>query len=294
MSSEYTIGVDIGGTKVAVGLCDRNGLVGPKTVRETGEPKEVVEQIEQVMEESDCDYRQLAGIGIGSVGPLNLEKGLVLDPVNIPHWKNVPLRKLIHESFNLPTYLDNDANVAAIAEKELGVQSDNLIYITVSTGIGGGIINDGSVVHGKGNAGEIGHMVILPLPYGPLCSCGKRGCLEALASGTAIAKRGRELLGIDDSAKAVFEQARQDDPVAQRIIKDAAHFLGVGIGNLMEIFDPQYIVLGGGVTESWDLMEDTVRSSAEVYSRTKVTITLTTLGADIGLVGAAMLPFARQ
>ena len=169
--------------------------------------------------------------------------------------------------------------------------SDNLIYITVSTGIGGGIISEGKLVHGKGNAGEVGHMKLIP--YGPLCNCGKRGCLEAISSGTAISKKGEEKLGVKEPKK-IFELAREGNQLAVNIIDGASFYLGIGIANLVEIIDPEYVILGGGVMESWDQMKDKVKSTVESNSRNSVKITLTSLGSEIGILGASLLPFIEN
>lgn len=286
--SKYSVGVDIGGTNTRACVCTRAGEILAKDVRKTGHPSEIVSQIKTVLKDRQIGIEKAVGIGIGSVGPLDRKQGLVLDPVNIPSWKKVPLVEIIGRHFSCPIYLDNDANAAALAEKLHGVQLDNLIYITVSTGIGGGIITDGLLVHGQGNASEVGHMIILP--SGPVCNCGKRGCLEALSSGTAIARRGKELLDVEDT-REVFRLARQGDLLAQQIINDAAYYLGIGIANLSQILDPQCFVVGGGVTNSWDQMGPRVQAIASSHSLTDVRIEKSTLGEDIGLIGAAMLPF---
>lgn len=288
----YSIGVDIGGTKTRACVFRKSTeKIVNKVKINTGSPEDAIKAIKRTLSETSAEKNRIRGIGIGSVGPLDLSEGLIVNPTNLPTWKEVPIKKMAEEATNLPAWLDNDANVAALAERELGVKADNLIYITVSTGIGGGLISEGRLIHGKGNAGEIGHMTLAP--SGPLCNCGNRGCLEALASGTAISKRGGEKLGIQDP-KRIFEKAKEDNPVAERIIENACRFLGLGIANLAEIIDPEYVVLGGGVTESWNQMEKMVKSTVKNNARNEVKITLTPLGSENGLLGASLLPFVDR
>lgn len=286
--NKLSIGVDIGGTKTRVGLCSRKGEIKSKATKETGNPEEVIEHIKHIVSKTQKKKNEIQGIGIGSVGPLDLQEGLIINPTNLPSWNKVPIKEMVEDTLNMKTWLDNDANVAALAEREFGVQSDNLIYMTISTGIGGGIISEGKLIHGKGNAGEIGHMTLVP--SGPLCNCGKRGCLEALASGTAISKRGKEKLGIEEPEK-VFEKAREGEPLAQKIVENVSRYLGLGISNLAEIIDPEYIVLGGGVMKSWDQMRERIRSTVRSNARNEVHLTLTSLGSENGLLGASLLPF---
>ena len=288
MSRTYTVGIDIGGTKVAVGLCDAQGNVLAERKEPTTDPAAVVSQVAALISDTDIQVSEIAGMGVGSVGPLDLDRGQILDPINLPTWNDVPIVELLSAEFDLPVYLDNDANVGALAEWKYGAQVQNLIYMTISTGIGGGIINHGSLVHGKGNAGEVGHMILLP--SGPHCECGKRGCLEALASGTAIAKKGSDLLGRSVDAEDVVKMARGGHSLAAKIIDDAAYFLGLGISNLAEICDPEVVVLGGGVTQSWDMFQGLVDEVVDTHSRTPVGVQLTSFGSDIGIVGASLLP----
>ena len=205
----YAIGVDIGGTKVAIAVVNENGVISHQTVIPTDltiKPETMIhkisEQIKQVVKNSQIPMEDIIGIGIGAPGPLDSKNGMITCPPNLPTWTDIPIRKLIADQFSIPVTLENDANAAALAEKWIGAaqENENFLYITVSTGIGAGIIDNGQLLRGqKGNAGDIGHMVVDP-SFGE-CSCGQLGCLESIASGTAIAKRGSEIIGRDVSTK---------------------------------------------------------------------------------------------
>lgn len=284
------IGVDIGGTKIGVGICDTNGSVVGRNVRPTGEPEAIIDQIRELIQQTGISISEIDGIGVGSVGPLDIERGRITQPVNIPHWHEIPIVALLSETFSLPVRLDNDANAAALAEARFGNRFEHFVYLTLSTGIGGGIVVNGRLYRGaRGNAAEVGHMILVP--DGPRCNCGKRGCLEALASGTAIGRRGQELLGLEQaSAKLVFDRARSGDQKAKQIIDEAARYLGLGLANLMEIFNPNAIVVGGGMVKSWELFAKRVERTATAHAQiNRAPIRPTELGDEIGILGAAAL-----
>lgn len=291
----YAIGVDIGASKTAIGICDSNGHIITKSTLPTGVPAELPEQIRALLAEAHFSPEKIRGIGVGAVGPLDLQRGTILDTPNLPAWRGVPIVKILKRAFEVAVVLDNDANAAALAELKFGHRKKNFIYLTLSTGIGGGIVIDGKLYRGAtGNAGEVGHMILESALSAPKCGCGKRGCLEALASGSAIAKCAKTLLKLKyASAEIVSQRAHAGDAKARRIIEEAAFYLGVGLANLSEIFDPELIVLGGGLTKAWALFEKSVKKGLRRYARQAPDLTLTKLGDDNVLMGAAALVFSR-
>lgn len=307
---DYVIGIDLGGTKISGALANSEGKVQSlfvvPTEADLGEEKvlsNIVTVIEKVMIESRVTLDQVAGIGIGSPGVLNLQEGTIITSPNLP-FKNFELVKNLKKSFDLDVFLDNDANVATIGEYMLGAGKGqkNMLYVTVSTGIGGGAIIDGQVYRGNtANALEVGHMTLNP--DGPICGCGNAGCLEALASGTSIAKRAKEALlsKVDTSLRQydnvtsyeVFQEAKKGDVVANEIIDRALTYLGIGIGNLMLAFDPSMVIIGGGVSKVGPILFDKVqevvnrRTFATINENCK--IVPAKLSGDAGVLGAVSL-----
>lgn len=228
---------------------------------------------------------KIKAIVIVTPGPLSYPEGVVINSPNLC-WDNVALRDEMQKEFSYPLLVEKDTNAAALGEYYFGQDSKyrNLIYITVSTGVGAGIIINGKLYRGiSGGAGEIGHMVVEP--NGAVCQCGRQGCLEALASGTAIAREGGT-----KGAKEIGDSARQGDKEALRIINSAGDYLAIGIGNLVNIFNPEAIILGGGVMQGlkdlWlDKLRQQVYSSAFPLNTRKLQIDVTKLGDNIGLYG---------
>lgn len=298
--THYAIGIDIGGTRTRVGLCEAGGtLLARRKLRTLPEPEamipQIVSAIRECLEEQDVDWDDLKGIGCSVAGTVHLETKRVGRAPNLPRWEGFApgkaLQALLREQgVDLPVRVDNDANAAAwgIARWE-APHLKNLVYITVSTGIGGGIVVGGKLYQGSGgNAAEVGHMILVP--GGPRCLCGKRGCWEALASGTAIAREGRIRLGDSQgTTPKVFRLARRGDRGAQQILEEAAEYLGIGFANLTEILDPETIFLGGGVMNEWEYLKPHVLKAYEQYSRWQVPIRPTRLGDEVGLLGAAAL-----
>jgi glucokinase len=230
--------------------------------------------------ETGADRSDFLGVGIGSPGPLDRARGIVIVSPNLG-WRNFPLRDEVSKRVNLPAALDNDANCATLGEWWCGAAKGgrNVVGITIGTGIGGGLIFDGKLYHGSSDgAGEIGHTTIDPT--GRRCKCGNYGCLEAYASGPAIAERAREELEVDGdsilhgmvdgdlsriTAQIVFEASKKGDPVATQVVRDTAHFLGVGVSNLINVLNPDIVVIAGGVTQAGDLLFDPLR--AEIKRR---------------------------
>lgn len=281
---EVTGAIDIGGTRTRVALF-QNGKLLSRVSFHTKGLREVKEALRKLLSRAKAEPSY---IGVGAPAPLDMRRGVIHHCPNLPHWSGVRVVEELSREFRCPVYLANDATCAAIGELEFGHRARDFVYITWSTGIGGGIVSGGRVVWGKdGQAGEVGHMVILP--QGPHCRCGKRGCLEAIASGTGIARAARELFGRKLTAATVVRRAREGDPTAIRIVRRACEAMGQGIAILWEIFEPELIVLGGGLTRSWDYLGPVVLSAAREFSREMPRIELTPLGDDVGLFGASAL-----
>ncbi len=333
------VGIDLGGTQIRAAvlrgarLLSRVGLLtGENPTPERVIPR-MIHAVEQAIENAGTTLGQIAGIGIGAPGPLNSHTGIVFSPPNLPGWIDVPLRDILNEHFKLPIFVENDANAAALAEYMFGAGqgSREVVYMTISTGIGGGIITDGRIVEGiVGTAGELGHMTIDL--HGPRCNCGNIGCLESISSGTAIARRANEIVAMgkgdellafaltqqedgsantpEDSqqvarhnivhinARVVAEAAAAGIPVARQIIAAAAEGLGVGLVNIIHIFNPELIILGGGVSQMGDLLLDPARRIIEkramVVPRQAARLVLAQLGTDAGLVGAGALIYYNK
>ena len=317
---QLVIGIDLGGTKISTALADDSGKIMAHDYRETraDEGQEVVvgrmlDAARQVMAQAEVETTQVSAVGIGAPGPMDIEAGVVVAPPNLPGWDRVPLKQLIEAELAITTFLDNDANAAALGEHRFGAGrgTEHMIYVTVSTGIGGGLILGGKLYHGAGGvAGEIGHVTILP--NGPPCNCGNRGCLESLASGTSIARVARERVAHGTptlmadlakgdpkriTAKLVAEAAKQGDAEAQHILSEAMNYLGIGMANLANLFNPQLIVIGGGLTNVGDPLFEPVRRAigrhAFVAAAQAVRVVRAELGNDAGVMGAVALALAH-
>jgi len=314
------IGIDLGGTKISTALVGRDGEIVAHDYQPTraaeGEQAVIGRMLDgarRVMAQAGVDGSQVAAVGIGAPGPVDIEAGVVVAPPNLPGWERVPLEQLIQDELGINTFLENDANAAALGEHRFGAGRGvkHMIYVTVSTGIGGGLILDGKLYHGdSGGAGEIGHVTIMP--GGPRCGCGNHGCLEALASGTAIARVARERVAhgtptlIADlaegdpervTAKVVAEAAGQGDKVANEILTKAMDYLGIGMANLVNLFNPQVIVIGGGLTNIGARLFGPVRQAIEQHAlraaAQAVRVAPADLGDNVGVLGAAAVAQSR-
>ncbi len=289
---QFIVGVDLGGTNIAAGAMPTDGTreiamrIGPTRADEGSAAvvDRIVRMIEEVIEqtraETGAERSDFLGVGIGSPGPLDCAKGIIIVTPNLG-WKDFPLRDEVGSRVNLPASLDNDANCATLGEWWCGAAKGgrNVVGMTIGTGIGGGLIFDGKLYHGSSDAaGEVGHTTIDST--GRRCKCGNYGCLEAYASGPAIAERARELMNAEGdsilhtivdgditriTAQTVFEASKRGDPVAIEVVRDTAHFLGVGIANLINLLNPDTVVIAGGVTQAGDQLFDPMR--AEVRRR---------------------------
>lgn len=289
---KFIVGVDLGGTNIAAGVMPTDGTreIAMRSIPTLaqGGADAVVGRIASLVElviaearkDTGASREDFLGVGIGSPGPLDRARGVVIVTPNLG-WRDFPLRDAVAERVGLPATLDNDANCATLGEWWCGAARGgrNVIGMTIGTGIGGGLILDGKLYHGASDAaGEIGHTTIDS--NGRRCKCGNYGCLEAYTSGPAIAERAREtLVGNEPSmlnamvdgdlslitAQTVFDASKQGDAVALEVVRDTAHFLGVGVSNLINIFNPDIFVIAGGVTQAGDLLFDPLR--AEVRRR---------------------------
>ncbi|MBU5465397.1 ROK family protein [Virgibacillus sp. MSJ-26] len=298
---KYFIGVDIGGTKVAIAVVSETGKILKQNVIPTELtilPKEMImkisNSIREILAQTEIVKNDIIGIGIGSPGPLDAKEGLITHPPNLQNWRNVPIVKWMKEWWSVPIILENDANAAALAEKWLGAAQDNqnFVYMTVSTGIGSGIIADGKIYHGaSGNAGDIGHTVVDP-SFGQ-CSCGQYGCLESIASGTAIAKRGSDILGKQVTTKDVFTLYDEGHLKIVAFINKVFKVLGVACVSIINTFDPEKIVIGGGVSQVeaplFEMIRDYVRNYALNPNGRNTTIVKAELDQNAGVIGAAAL-----
>lgn len=295
--------IDVGGTKIALGVADEDGrlLASERfpTLPERGPDAVIAEAVERL--KALAGGEALGAIGVGCAGPLDLDEGLVLSPPNLPGWDRVPLKATLEAAFGVPVALDNDANAAALAEFRLGAGrgASIMVYATISTGIGGGIVVNGQLLHGlAGAAGEFGHQTVRP--DGPACGCGNRGCLEALASGTAIVARAREAVAAGQSpalaaipdlhAGHVAQAAADGDPAAKTIWYAAVEALALGLGNVITTLAPDRVVLGGGVTAAGELLLTPLRAKLAKHVRMlpieRVDLRIAEFQGDAGLMGA--------
>lgn len=262
----------------------------------------LIELIRDMLSRSRAEGRRIRAIGIGAPGVIYVEKGIVVKSPNFPDWNDFGLKQEIESALNIPVFIENDANAAALGEQWLGAGrgARSMILITLGTGVGGGIVLDGKIWHGAdGMAGEIGHITIIP--EGRRCSCGNRGCLEMYASARGIVQSYREGLDkasapSDDPRRAytseeIFRAAKDGDGLAIHIMKDMGRYLGIGVASLINIFNPEMIVIGGGVMDAWSLFSSTlgleVRQRAFEVPAKRAAILPAGLGADAGIVGAA-------
>ncbi|MGG1444387.1 ROK family glucokinase [Brevibacillus laterosporus] len=314
MTKRMIVGVDIGGTTIKIALLDPNGKIITKTQIPTPVPEgedaiiqQMTSTIDQLMAEQGITKEEAYGIGIGVPGPVDTDTGFVYEAVNLG-LKDTALKAKTEALTGLPTYVENDANAAALGEMWCGAGqgTDNLVAITLGTGIGGGIIIDGKIVHGvKGVGGEIGHVTVNP--DGPLCNCGKKGCMERYGSATAIilgiekaAKEGRSTYLAKQlaekgslTAKDAFDAAAEGDIVAQEVIDQAAFYTGFGLSHIANLLNPAKIVIGGGVSAAGDVLFRLIRKSFDSYTwkiaADSCEILPATLGNDAGVIGAGWL-----
>ena len=315
--AEYVIGVDLGGTKILAGVFKPSLESVATTKLSTKSQRGVDKVIERIarcvqdaVDEADLTIKQIAGVGIGAPGAVDFDAGAVIFAPNLPGWKDVPLKKELEKLLGVPVFVENDCNIAALGvyAAELKAKPRSMVGIFVGTGIGGGIIIGGELYSGFGHtAGEIGHMVLEI--NGPKCGCGNKGCFEALASRTAIFQQLKA--GIKDGEKTLLtdmlgddledlrsgdlrKAIRRGDKFVDRVIDGAAEYIGIATANLVNILNPEVVVLGGGVMEAlademMSVIVETARDYAMPGAMRGVEILASKLGDSAGITGGAVL-----
>ncbi|WP_342409978.1 ROK family protein [Paenibacillus sp. FSL R10-2778] len=306
----YVVGIDLGGTKIAAALFDSKGTVLKRELMETAGARTAKEVVQRMIDmiRSVSEGRPLTGVGLASPGAVNSQDGIVIHGTNLPEWDNVPLKHWMELELGVEVKVVNDANAAAWGEyvRGAGKGADNMVYVTFSTGIGAGIVIDGKLLLGKNSfAGELGHNIIDP--NGTECSCGRFGCWEVFASGTAIrdmALRSMEsspsmitelanINGEKITSRHVFEAMALNDPVAVEVIDRSIHYMALGLANAVHTFNPDRIVIGGGVSKAGDLLFPALVEKTELFVmdpyKGTFTIEPAALKDDVGLIGAAAL-----
>lgn len=301
----HVIGIDIGGTKLATVLADKDGNILQKVRKPTESekgPQHAVQlllgMVDEVLNLSGLVREEISGIGVSCGGPLDTKTGIVYSPPNLPGWDALPLKDMIESEFHIPTVLENDANASALAETRFGGGRgyDYVLYMTMSTGIGGGIIANGKIYHGANDsAGEVGHQILLP--DGPLCGCGKQGCLEALCSGPSIARRAQEAIadqwntnilklagGQIDGVRSehVLQAARNGDALAVALMEETAYYMGWGIANLVNILNPQIVLLGTIAVAAGDLLLNPIRRTVAEMAMQRPSEAVKIMPAELG------------
>ena len=312
MSELLYVGVDVGGTKVAAGLVDAGGRILSQIrvpMISHSSPQAGLDAVLSRLEKITAGSSGVAGIGICSPGPLDPVSGVILNPPNLPCWRNFPLAESVQKVYRVRVKVDNDANAAALAEARWGAARGykNVFYATLGTGIGTGIVFDGQIFHGRtGAAGEGGHNSI---DYrGPICGCGKPGCIEALASGNAIARRARERITAGASSamlamaggnleairgETVGQAFLAGDPLAKELILETIEMLAVWLANMIDLLDPEVIVIGGGAAMLYQPFYETLRARIPRLTvnprAAEVPVLSAHYGADSGIAGGAAL-----
>ncbi|MCK4753227.1 MAG: ROK family glucokinase [Planctomycetes bacterium] len=313
--SELFIGIDLGGTNIKIGCFDSQLTLLCKTSTpteaDTG-PEPVIDKIAQTTEkllaDNNLSYESIEAVAMGSPGQFNFAEGIIISNPNMPLFKNLPLRKMLSDRFEKPAVLENDANAACWGEYTLGAGKGikDMVFFTLGTGIGGGIITDGKLVHGfADSAAELGHVIIYP--DGRLCSCGQKGCVEAYASANSTAKRAAEAIeaGASSSLKKVIEQNSQitskdvydhlaaGDDLAKQITDSTAKALAIICINVLHTTEPQRIVFAGGMIAAGDVLLERIKDYFNEYiwtlKKETVEIAFAKLGEDAGIIGAAAL-----
>lgn len=311
------IGIDVGGTNVKIALVDDNGKIiysnSVPTYAKMGYEytvNNIKQAIKDLMKETNTTPSDIEGIGFDFPGQVDCKTGVVKLAPNIPGWVNVPIAQMIEDEFHIPTRIDNDVRCAALGELKFGAGRgcENFICITVGTGIGSGIVINGKVVRGATNAaGELGH-IKLQMNGGPICGCGDTGCLESFASGPAIVAMAQEYIKGGKSTKfremaaveggeitpyMVAKAAEEGDPVAKRIFEIVGEYIGIGLTSVINLLNPERVIIGGGVAESGELLlgpiRKTIKERAMVVAGNAVEIVPAQLGNSAGVIGASML-----
>lgn len=316
MSEKKVIGIDLGGTTAKCAILNQKGEIQTKWSVETDVLDEgsriipnLIESINHQLDRFQLTTEDFLGIGMGSPGTVNRINGTVIGAYNL-NWKTLqPVREQIEAGTGIPFFIDNDANVAALGEQWIGAGNNepDVAFITLGTGVGGGLISDGRLLHGAIDAaGEIGHVTVEPDGY--LCTCGKKGCLEQYASATGVVHMARDMAEeyagdsqlkflIDDGqkvdSKVIFDLAKEGDDLAEMVVDRFAYYLGFALANVANLLNPSTIVLGGGVSKAGEFLAEKVRSVVTDFSfptiREITKVKIAELGNDAGVIGAASL-----
>lgn len=312
---KYRIGVDIGGTNIKIALVDFDGKIAYSNTTPTRAEmgyeagvNNIKQAIKDLMKETNQDAKSIEAIGFGLPGQIDYKAGIVKNLPNIPGWVNVPLAKIIEDEFSIPTRLDNDVRCAALGELNFGAGKgcENLLCITIGTGIGSGIVLNGKLVRGASNAaGEIGH-IKMEMNGGPLCGCGDYGCFEAYASGPSIVAMAKEYIAGGKSAKykemagadgqitpyLVAQAALQGDAVSIQIFKQMGKIIGTGLASVVNLLNPEKIIIGGGVADAGEILLEPIRKAildrAMPIQGQAVKVVPAQLANTAGVIGASL------
>lgn len=314
MNKNVIVGVDIGGTTVKIGIIKDNGEIISNWEIETRKSEgsttvidDIWSTVQNRLIELNMDTEDVLGIGIGAPGFIDGKKGYIYEAVNLG-WRNFSLSDHMNQKSGLPVFVENDANIAALGENWLGAgnEAKDVIAVTLGTGVGGGIIVDGTIINGvSGTAGEIGHITVDPNGY--QCNCGRKGCLETIASATGVRRQALEVIkkkpnsklaksyevNSDITSKTVFELANTGDEDAINIVQHTADVLGFVLANLANTLNPSMILIGGGMSKAGDSLLQPVKKFFTTYALSRVSssceIKLAKLGNNAGIIGAAYL-----
>ena len=313
MADKWIAGIDLGGTTTKIAFITNSGDIVHKWEIPTDNSNEgqnitsnIAKAIDEKLSQIGETKEKLMGIGMGAPGPVDYETGIILNVVNLGWKDNYPLKDSLEEATSLPAAVENDANCAALGEMWSGAGNGakDLVCVTLGTGVGGGVIANGNIIQGiNGAAGEIGHITVIPSGGAP-CNCGKTGCLETVASATGIVRLAEEAVKNSSSssklgelpritAKDVFDAARDNDQLAQKVLNEVSFHLGLALANIGNTLNPDKIVLGGGVSKAGNILLNSVKENFEKFAfpavRNSTEIDLATLGNDAGVLGAAWL-----
>ncbi|MEH7548973.1 ROK family glucokinase [Neobacillus vireti] len=313
MADKWIAGIDLGGTTTKIAFITNSGDIVHKWEIPTDNSNEgqnitsnIAKAIDEKLSQIGETKEKLMGIGMGAPGPVDYETGIILNVVNLGWKDNYPLKDSLEEATSLPAAVENDANCAALGEMWSGAGNGarDLVCVTLGTGVGGGVIANGNIIQGiNGAAGEIGHITVIPSGGAP-CNCGKTGCLETVASATGIVRLAEEAVKNSSSssklgelfritAKDIFDAARDNDQLAQKVLNEVSFHLGLALANIGNTLNPDKIVLGGGVSKAGDILLDSVKENFEKFAfpavRNSTEIDIATLGNDAGVLGAAWL-----
>lgn len=317
MSEKWIAGVDLGGTTTKIAFVTMEGEIIAKWEIPTDNSNEgqnitsnIAKSIDEKLRELGQSKDSLLGAGMGAPGPVDYQKGVILNAVNLGWKDNFPLQSSLEEATGLPAEIENDANCAALGEmwKGAGNGAKDVVCVTLGTGVGGGVIANGNIVRGvNGAAGEIGHITAIPFGGAP-CNCGKTGCLETVASATGIVRLAKEELSTEGAAgqlaevlaasgnftaKDVFDSARNGDVLANKVLEAVSCHLGLTLAAIASTTNPEKIVLGGGVSKAGTILLDAVNEAFAKFAfkpvQKSTKLALATLGNDAGVIGAAWL-----